>query len=249
MKKTTLTVLMVLLFCSSGLAASRTRAVQLPFGLSWRDNDEAVRNKLKAQGFQEMSGQQFDITVREFLALENLDTGFQKASEMREERLNKDREKKKGKETQYYGTAMEASAVVEVKFRKGGIESVQINFSRNPALEGSLPHEVQNMPKTLGAELGEPYTGTDSNVWSRVLPRRLVGNNVWYLPQTRHLVWMATLSSYDMVLMYAYVEKSFMYYYFLGFILALAGAWGLRKVFSRSTDYLGYAGDDDEPEE
>jgi hypothetical protein len=228
MKKTISAVLLVLLFCSPGLAAAKKSEVSLPLGLNWKDNENAVRNKLTNQELREMKGPTQ-------LGIPGLPVP------------DSQKKKKAEKETVYQGKVMGSDAVVNVQHRKYGIESVVITFF-NDAFRGTgLPQEIHKLPETLRAELGEHYKGTDANVWSRVLPKRLVGNNVWYNPKSRHLVWMANISSYNAILTYAYVEKSPMFFYFLGGGIALAVALVLRRIFWRKDDYLGYgAGVDDE---
>ena len=228
MKKVIYALLVVLLLCSPCLAAAAKSGAKLPLGLSWKDTEKAIRDKLTRQELSEIGIQQ------------------------RQPKIEMEQEKKKSgnTETTYGGKVLGADAWVTIEHNKRGIESVQIAFAGDMSTLTNLPAEVQNLPETLTAELGEPYKGTDSNVWSRVPPRRFLGNvNVWYLPSTRHLVWVANTSPYIAVLSYSYVEKSLMFYYILIFVVAVVAALAIRGTFSRQPDYFGYAGNDDETEE
>ena len=140
---------------------------------------------------------------------------------------------KEGATREYRGVELGADAIVNVECQKNGISSLTIFYLSKELRGAGLPEEIQNVHLTLKADLGEPYKGSDPNIWGRVMPRRLVQDNVWYIPKWRHLVWVAHISSYHTILTYAYVERSLMYYYLIGGVISFAIAWGFRKKFSR----------------
>ena len=216
MKKTFFSVIMVLLLCSPAFSAARGSGAKLLFDLSWNDTDDTVQSKLTRQGFQKLEGQ----------GMWMMGTGIPKGG------------------ATYLGTVLSADASVFVKHRKNGIESAMILFSSKMNLlmilsgaeEIGLPEEVQNLLETLKYELGRRYTGSDPKIWERVPYGSAVNDDIWFFPKQRHLVYIAQNSPGAVTITYAYVEKSYKYYYLFGGGLVFAVAMFLYFKYSAGED-------------